>query len=406
VAAEPARRVENGPDRPVRVLHVITRMIVGGAQLNTLLSCTRIDRTRFPSEILTGPETGAEGELISEARAQGVPVHVEPWLVRRVAPLHDAIALARMVRFMRRGRYDVVHTHVAKAGVLGRLAARLAGVPVVVHTAHGFWITFAQSPRVSWAYIRLERFGTGLTDAVVSVSDTITRQLLAHGIGSAAQYTTLRSGIELERFAAASLDRAAARRRLDLPGDAFVVGSVGRLSPQKAPLDLIRAFAALAGRRPEAHLVVVGDGPLRTETETEASRLGLENRVRFLGLRRDMPEILGALDALVLVSRYEGLPRVVPEAMAAGLPVVATDVDGTSEAVAHGETGFLVPSGDVARVAAALESLAADPASARLMGERARERAAAFSIDVMVAGLERLYAELCKRSISSRSSTA
>ena len=390
------RRSTNG--EPLRVLHVITRMIVGGAQENTILSCALVDRARFRSEILTGPQTGPEGSLHGEARMRGVTLHVEPALVREMHPLKDMLALVRLVRFLRRGRYDVVHTHSSKAGILGRLAARLAGVPVVVHTVHGWAFT----PERPWAvfrfYVWLERLCARWCGTLIVVAKSDREEGLALGIGRQEQYMLIRSGIEIEAYRDVTVTAAEARQAISVPLNAFVVGSVGRLSPQKAPLDLVAAFADLAQERADAHLVMVGDGPLLGEVEAAVARAGLGHRVHLLGLRRDVPVLLRAFDVLALSSRWEGLPRVFPQAMAAGLPVVAVRVDGAVDAIVQGESGWLVDVGDRAGLAARLLELALDPERARRMGDAGRARVEEFSAARMVRQLEGLYERLAREA--------
>jgi len=381
-----------GVDRPIRVLHVITRMIVGGAQENTMLSCALIDPARFPSETISGPETGPEGSLHDECRRRGVRLVLEPSLVRRVHPWNDLVALVRLTRFIRRGRYDVVHTHASKAGILGRVAARLAGTRRVIHTVHGWPFSREEGAIVHGTWIWLERACARLCDALVVVADRDRERGLALGVGRAEQYRLIRSGIEVEAYRDVAVDRATMRARLGLPGEAFVVGTVGRLGRQKAPLDLLAAFERLARERGDAHLVLVGDGPQREEVVAAIARAGLEGRVHLLGLRRDVPELLRAFDVFALASHWEGLPRVFPQAMAAGLPIVATRVDGAPEAIAPGENGWLVDVGDMEAMGGRLIELAADPALARRMGDAGRARVEAFSARRMVDQLAELYA--------------
>jgi glycosyltransferase involved in cell wall biosynthesis len=380
--------------RPLRILFVITRMIVGGAQETALLSSALIDRQRFPSELLTGAETGSEGELHTEALARGVVLHVEPSLVRDFDASRDITALLRLTRFMKRGRYDIVHTHSSKAGVLGRIAARLAGVPVVVHTVHGWAFTPGLSRSLFWLFLVLERVCARLSDRIIVVAEANREDGLALRIGRPAQYQLIRSGIEIEAYRDVAIDRVTARARLGLPGDALVVGSVGRLSPQKAPLDLVTAFGHVARVEESAHLVMVGDGPLRGDVEAAVRNLGLVGRVHLLGLRRDVPELLRAFDVFALASKWEGLPRVFFQAMAAGLPIVATRVDGASDAITPGENGWLVEVGDEAGLADRLLALARDPAARQRMGECGRQRADEFSAPRMVDQLEELYERL------------
>jgi len=392
-APEPTRAL-----RPLRVLHVITRMMVGGAQENTMLSCALIDPTLYPSTLLTGPETGLEGSLHEEAAARDVHVIVEPNLVRRISPWHDLVATLRLRRVMRAGRYDIVHTHSSKAGILGRIAARLAGVPVIVHTAHGWGFNDQQSWYVYWLYVVIERVCAPFTDAIVVVGAPNREKGLALGIGRPEQYRLIRSGIEVQAFRDVRTTRDEARRRLGLPRDAFVIGSVGRLEGQKSPLDLLAAFVPVAGERPETHLVYVGEGSWRGELEASIARAGLSGRVHLTGLRRDVPELMRAFDVFALASRWEGLPRVFPQAMAAGLPIVATRVDGAPDAVTPGENGWLVDVGDMAAMARCLRALACDPAMARRMGAAGRARVDEFAVERMVEELAELYAALSTKA--------
>ena len=382
------------PTRPVRVLHIITRMIVGGAQENTLLSCALIDRDRFPSEILCGPETGSEGSLHDDCRRSAVTTHFEPALRRSIHPWRDFVALERLTRFILRGRYDIVHTHSSKAGVLGRIAARRARTPVVVHTVHGWPFSQEESFVHRALWVNLERFCAGLADAIVVVGSADREKGLELGIGRPDQYHLIRSGIDVEHYRGASIDRGQVRSRLGLPPGAFVVGSVGRLSPQKAPLDLLGAFEPVARARPDAHLVLVGDGPDRPAVEAAVRQSNLGERVHLAGLRRDVPAMMSAFDVFALASHWEGLPRVLPQAMAAGLPIVASRANGVPDAVVNGENGWLVDIGDVAGMSRRLLELSQDPSGARRMGERGRERVEEFSARRMVDQLTVLYRRL------------
>jgi glycosyltransferase involved in cell wall biosynthesis len=384
--------------RPIRLVNVITRLIVGGAQETALDSCARFDRSRIDPLLITGPQTGSEGELFGEAKARGVEVVIEPSLVRELNPLKDPVSVARLVAQFRRLRPDIVHTHSSKAGIVGRIAARLAHVPHVVHTVHGWGF----HPRQRWAeralYQTLERACAPLADALVVVAEPNRAQGLALGIGRPEQYHLIRSGIEIAPYAAAPDERERMRAALGIAPHEFVFGNVGRLSEQKSPLDLVAAFVAVATRRPEARLVLVGDGPLKGDVERMIREAGLGARVHLAGLRRDVPAFLGAFDAFVLSSRWEGLPRVMPQAMAAGLPLIATATDGTPEAVREGETGWLVAPADPAALADRMERLLADPARARAMGARGKECVAEFSAERMVERLETLYRELVEGS--------
>ncbi len=381
-------------DQRIPVLQIITRLIVGGAQETVLLIADMLDRSRWAVDVLCGPQTGAEGSLIEEMRRRGVPLTIEPSLVREVHPLKDLLALVRLTRFIQRGRYAIVHTNSSKAGILGRWAAWLAGTPVIVHTVHGWGHNERQSGPVRRAYILSEQLTQRITDRLIVVSPRNAEKGLADGIGRAEQYVTIRSGIELERFARPARPRQEVRRELGIPADAPVVGTVTRLSPQKAPLDFVAAAARVAAARPDVHFVIVGDGPLRGEVEARVVAPGLAGRVHLTGLRADVPDLLHSFDLFCLSSLWEGLPRVLPQAMAAGLPIVATAVDGNAEAVTDGVNGLLTPPGDPASLAAALLRLLDDPPLARQMGEAGRARAEEFDAHRMVEDIAALYESL------------
>jgi glycosyltransferase involved in cell wall biosynthesis len=356
----------------VRVLQVITRLIVGGAQETVMLVAAMLDPARFEASVLSGPQTGPEGSLQDQVRQRGVPLTIEPALVREINPAKDALALVRLARFMRRGRYDVVHTNSSKAGILGRWAAWLAGVPVIVHTVHGWAHHERQHPLTRRFYILLERATQRITDRLVVVSPRNIEKGLADGIASPEKYVTVRSGIELDRFRQPGRPRQAVRAELGIPVDAAVVGTVTRLSPQKAPLDFVKAAARVAEQRPDVHFVVV----------------------HLTGLRRDVPDLLHSFDLFALTSLWEGLPRVLPQAMAAGLAIVATAVDGNAEAVESGANGLLTPPGDPDALAAALLRLLDDPALAARMGAAGQARAEEFSARKMVDDIAALYEAL------------
>lgn len=386
-------------NEPVRVLHPITRLIIGGAQENTLLTAALLNENpsgAWDVDVVSGPQTGVEGSLIEAVRARGVPLTIEPTLLRQISPLNDLRALWRLMRLMRRGRYQIVHTHSSKAGILGRWAARAAGVPIIVHTVHGWGHHDHQHPLVRRLYIWLEKITLPITDRLIVVSSLNIDKGLGDGIGTTDDYVVIRSGIELDRFGHPSVPRDETRRALGLPLDATVVGTVTRLSPQKAPLDFVRAAARIHDKRPDVRFVVVGDGPLRSEVEKLAEALGVRDALVLTGLRRDVPELMAAFDLFALSSLWEGLPRVLPQAMATGLPIVATGTDGSAEAVQDGVTGFVTPPGDPDALAAALLKLIEQPALARRMGEAGRARVQEYGAVRMVEQIAKLYRDLLR----------
>ena len=375
----------------IRVLHVITRLIVGGAQENTMLTAALLDADRHAVDVVCGPQTGPEGSLIPEVRERGIPLTILPSLVREVNPLKDMAALVALVRLIRRGRYDVVHTHSSKAGILGRWAAYLAGAPVIVHTVHGWGHHDRQHPLVRHLYIVLEQLTQRITDRLIVVSPRNIQKGLADGIATSEKYVTIRSGIDVDRFRKPARPRDVVRDELGIPRGAPVVGTVTRLSPQKAPLDFIFAAAQVAAQRGDVHFVLVGDGSLRPDVEARIAELGLAERVHLSGLRRDVPDLMHSFDVFVLTSLWEGLPRVLPQAMVTGLPIVATAVDGNVEVVADGVNGYLTPPGDPRAMATALLELLEAPALSRSMGEAGQAKAREFDLRKMVSDIAALY---------------
>jgi glycosyltransferase involved in cell wall biosynthesis len=381
--------------KPIRILHPITRLIIGGAQENTMLTAVYHNADgRYHVSIVSGPQTGPEGSLIEEIRQRGIPLTIMPELRREISPINDLQAIRKLRRMMIKGGYQIVHTHSSKAGVLGRWAAYLAGVPIIVHTVHGWSFHDRMSPVQRQMYVLLEKFAARFSQAVIVVSPRDIEKGLAHGIGHREDYRVIRSGVELDRFGHPQTPPAVIRQQLGIPVDALVVGSVTRLSPQKAPLDLVVAFAHIHQGRPDTWFVIVGDGPLRPDMETALAAAGIADRVILTGLRRDIPELMAAFDIFVLSSLWEGLPRVLPQAMATGLPIVTTRADGSAEAVADGENGFLVERGQPQALAAKALTLLADEGVRRRMGENGRARAPIFGARKMAADIDQLYQEL------------
>jgi glycosyltransferase involved in cell wall biosynthesis len=382
--------------RRIRVAQLVTKLELGGAQQLVLELCRRLDRSRF--EVLLA--SGADGELVPEARTlPDCRFEAVAPLVREVSPLEDGRALLALARLVGRERRTsagplLVHTHSSKAGILGRAAARLARVAAVVHTIHGFGFHDGQPWPVRRFYLGLERLAARWTDAFVAVAEENRRTGVALGLFPPDRCEVVPGGIDLAGFARPPQARAAARAALGLPVDAPVAGMVACLKPQKAPEDFVAVAARVRAAMPEARFFLAGDGERRPAVEAAARSAGLDGAFRLLGWRRDVPDLLAAIDVFVLTSRWEGLPLVFPQAMAAGRPVVATNVNGAPEAVREGVTGHLVPPGDVDALAARVVALLRDPARRAAMGEAGRVAARGFDIDRMVRRYEALYERL------------
>lgn len=388
----PAERLpaQPEPDR-VKVLHVITRFI-GGSGGNTLISATDMDRARYETWVAAMPG----GPLWETARQQGVrTVHVEH-MRETISPWHDLLACIELVRLIRRERFTVVHTHCSKAGFVGRAAARIAGVPVVVHTFH----LLAARPGLSrprrFAYRLLDRSVRRFAHRYVAVAPRVAREAVEQRIAPAGGVAVLPSAVDLEHVPTV----ADSRVRLDLgvPAHVPLVGTVGRIVPQKSPLDFVRMCALIHAERPEVRFVMVGDADLETagleaETHREAERLGVP--IVFTGFRADAPRIAAAFDVYVVPSLYEGLGRAVTEALASARPVVATAVNGVPDLVEPGSTGLLAPPGDPEALARSVLWLLDHPVEAGRMARAGRERVRShFGPEVMCRELDRVYAEL------------
>lgn len=384
----------NGTAERVRVLRVIARLNIGGPALHATLLTERLDPARYDSLLVAGTEEAHEGNYLALQGKAGERLVSVPALGREVRGRQDAAALRALVGLMRHVRPHVVHTHTAKAGTLGRVAARLARVPVVVHTYHGHVFHGYFSPARTRLFLAVERLLARWTDCLVTVSETVRRELLVLGIGRPERLRVVPLGLDLDRFLAADALRGGFRAELGA-GTAPLVGIVARLVPIKAHEVFLAAAAAVARVVPGARFVVVGDGERRPALEALAGELGLAGRVHFAGWRQDLDRIYADLDVVVLTSRNEGSPVSLIEAMAAGRPVVATRVGGVPDLVAEGESGRLVAVGDAAGLARAVAELLVDAGARARLGAAGRRRVSpAFGAARLLADVDRLYGEL------------
>ena len=381
----------------VKIIHVITRLIVGGAQENTILTCEGLHELGHQVTLVTGPTRGPEGSLVERARGGGYDYVEIPELIRAVNPWYDARARRYLEMEFRDRRPDVVHTHSSKAGILGRFAARDARVPIVVHTIHGMSFNRTQPWPVRKLYAWLEWMAARRSDAIVTVADAMIEQSVAAGICRREKMKTIYSGMEVGDFTPTAYDREAVRQSWGVGDDEIVVGTIARLFRKKGYEQLLPIMAAAAKREPRLRFVWVGDGAHRLEYEAQLARLGLRESTTLTGLvpPEEIPELLAAFDILAHTSQWEGLPRGVVQALLMRVPVVAFDVDGTPEVVREGQTGRLVKLNDLDGFVDALLALASDPDGRRRMGATGRayclER---FDWHRMVAALEELYQQL------------
>lgn len=369
----------------MRIVHLITRLVHGGAQVNTIMTVEHQRAQGHEVWLAAGPETGPEGSLWARADAT-----LLRHLVRAVRPWHDVLGFFEIVRLLTRVRPHVVHTHTSKAGLLGRWAAWWVGVPIVIHTPHGHVFHSYFSPLTSRLFITLERLSARITRKLIMLTEAERDEHLAAGVADRDKMVVIPSGVDLDVLPVVRPSRT----DLGLPPEGPLIGYVGRLAEIKGPGDLVRAMPRVLEKHPRAHLVMGGDGPERAAVEAETARLKIADRVTMLGALADAGGLLSVVDLVVVPSRNEGMGRVAVEAMAAGLPVVATRVGGLAEVIVDGETGLLVSCGDVGAMAQAIVAVLSDPPGARRMGEAGRHRAARYSTAVMLSALDALYSDL------------
>jgi len=386
----------------MRVTHLITRLVLGGAQENTLATVRGLRaRPGLDVKLISGPTVGPEGSLESTAREIFAGAEndftIVPELVRAVHPLKDFLALRKLESLLRAQKPDLVHTHSGKAGILGRLAARRAGVPLIVHHIHGPSFGNFQGAAANLLFTAAERRAGKVTDHFIVVAEAMKQRYLAAGIGQVENYTKIFSGFALDPFLAGQTETGL-RHQLGFAPEHFVIGQVARLVPRKGHADLLHALRRLLTNCPHARLLYVGGGPLRTEIESLVKSLGLGAHVVFTGVvpPAEVPRHLGVMDCLAHLSTFpEGLPRALPQALAAGKPVVAYDFDGAEEICRDNETGFLIPTGDTNKAAEKLLVLARSPALREKFGAAGTAFVQNyFSVEKMVADQYNLYLKL------------
>jgi len=386
----------------IKILHIITRLDMGGSAQNTLQTCKKLCG-RYETILVHGLSyesrmTDLERRIIEdgveEGRTQGVKVIPLPAMVRSIRPLKDFRALLSLVWLIFKEKPDIVHTHSSKAGILGRLAAKIAGVPYIVHTPHGHVFYGHFGILASKIFLWVERIFSKFTDRMVALTNGEKNDYVKLSVCPPEKVFKIHSGVDLKQFMQPNGNRVEKKRSLGLDQNGTVIGFVGWLLPIKGPAYLLKAMAHIWPEHPAASLVMVGKGELDVDLRAQALRMNANGKVKFLGWREDIHEIMPVFDLLVLPSLNEGMGRVLVEAMAAGKPVVASEVGGIPDLVKHGETGYLVRPADEKALANGIKKLLNDPERARQMGQRGKEYCRQFSLEAMIEKLDDLYSDL------------
>jgi len=380
-----------------KVLHIITRLAVGGAQDNTLITVEKSDRHRYTVELASNPE----GMWRDRALAVADKFHPLPHLVNPINPSQDLQTLKQLVTLIKQEKFDVVHTHSSKAGILGRVAAKIAKVPVIVHTIHGFAFNDLMPMWQQQVYINLERIMRPFTDFFITVSELNRQQAAQLGILSLENSKTIYSGIDF-----AKLDQPTnaeeTKQSLNIPPDTKIILMVGRLDPQKAVHFLIQAFAHVVRQQPQTLLLLIGEGELQPQLENLAQELGIAHKVKFLGVREDVPAIINIADIFALSSLWEGLGRAMTEAMLLGKPVVVPNIYGIPEIVHHQETGLLFSAGNTQELSQQLLYLLENPPECQRLGNKGQQLTRnLFDANNMVREIDHIYEDLLTKTALS-----
>ena len=386
--------------RKIKVLHIITRLILGGAQENTIFTVWGLNkRDCYEVELATGPSIGPEGSLIEEAKEKGIKLMIIPHMRREINFFRDLLAFIELYLLIRKGKYTIVHTHSSKAGILGRLAARIAGVKIIVHSIHGLPFYVYQNGFLNSFYILCEKFAALFTGRLISVCETMARKAIIVGVAKPEKFMTIYSGIELDGFLNSGISISEKQKELNLDPSARVVGSISRLFDLKGHNYLLEAASRVVEVLPETKFLLVGDGILRERLMRQAEDLKMRDNIIFTGLveRKEVPKLISVMDMVVHTSLREGLPRVLPEALAMAKPVIAFEIDGIAEIIRDGENGYLIPPKDSEKLAQSIIHLLNDREKARRMGEAGRDMVdPAFRLEVMLERISEVYEQLIK----------
>jgi glycosyltransferase involved in cell wall biosynthesis len=387
----------NKLDRKIKVAHIIARMITGGADENTLFTMEGLDKNKYKVDLITGEEV--DESVFNKVKNNNFNIIQIKGLKWKLNFLHDPIVLIKLIKLMRKNYYDIVHTHTTKAGILGRIAARIAGVPVIVHGLHGSTFEAFNSGLLNWLLFLFERLTGRFTDAYVSVSGVLSEEYIEKGIGKKENYHTVYSGMELEKFYGAKekIDCGKKQRELGIDSEDFVIGNVARLETRKGHQFLLDAFKNVVEEQKDGHvkLLIIGEGEEKENLENYVKKANLEKKVIFTGYREDVEELMAIMDIFVLTSLREGLPRVLVQAAAVGIPSVAFNVDGVPEIIKDNYNGFLVKVKDVKQLENRIVRYMNNKKLVLLHGQKGREFIEnKWSIEGMVDRIDKIYQDL------------
>jgi len=387
-----------------KIIHIITRLDKGGSAENTLLTALGINKKKYEVILVKGPTyesrmSNKEHATISadlkEARLKGVRIVNLPFLLRRINPVYDLLALFSLYVFLIKENPTIVHSHTSKAGLLGRLAAKLAGVPIIVHTPHGHVFFGYFGPLKTKIFILLEKLASRITDKIATLSNREKEDYILFKIAEEDKLSVICSGIGLNKFKESLLsEKQNLKKELGIPQNSLIVGTAGRLVPVKGPEFLIKAAKYIISKYPDTYFIFTGDGPLENALNRKAREMGISENIIFLGWRDDVAKIISIYDIFVLPSLNEGMGRVLAEAMALGKPIVASNIGGIPDLVIHGKNGFLVPPKNPKELAKYIQVLIEDKDKREKMGLKGKEMSLNFSAEIMIEKIASLYEEL------------
>ena len=385
--------------KKIKIGHIITRLIIGGAQENSIFTVEGLRKKGYDVTLISGPGLGPEGSLVEETRKKGLRLIIIPELRREINPFLDTIALVKLYSLIKKEKYDLVHTHSSKAGILGRIVAKLAcRRAIIIHTIHGLPFHSFQTKILNFVYANLERFCSLFTNKIICVGTVMKEKALSAHIGNKEKFVVIYSGFEVEKCQDPQINPEEERRKWGLEKNDLVIGNIGRLFPLKGQGYLLELLDQIKKLFPQIKLVLVGEGILHKTLEKRAESLGIRDAVIFTGLlpAEQIPKVISTFDLLVHVSLREGLPKTVAQGLAAGKPIVAFDVDGAKEIVIDGKTGYLVPAKDTKKLAfTIIKALKNKTSSEKMAKEGQKLIKKLFPIEVMVNKIEEEYKGQC-----------